>query len=190
MQEKILEVRTGDSPADVVRIGMAKIHLAESRIGEVRHVGNSSIAADLKAVFNEAWADCAKYLAGLQSHDLKVDRKLKLAKAEAILDKYPEFLRTWAAKNPEMKVKDNQDVRDSFVFKDEEFQKWKKVKDHLQAVIALLEAKSQIFERAYWDCKNNLDEQKRLQDAQNLNTGGILEQEVFNPNIPIGASKY
>jgi len=187
--EKILEVKAGDSPDDIIRIPMGKIHTAESRLNEVRHTTNHAVAADLKSIFNDAWSDCSRYLAGLQSKEAEADRKLRLAKAEVILDKYPEFLKEWAARNPDMKVKDNQDVRDSYVFRDEEYQKWKIVKDHVRAVVALLEVKSKTFERAYWDCKSNLEEQTRIQAGRNFNSGGVQGTEVFQTGLPIGVSK-
>ena len=186
--DRILEVRISES-GDVVRIHMAKIHLAESRLGEVRHTTNHAIAADLKAVFNDAWSDCSRYLAGLHSEEAKADRQLRLAKAEAILDKYPEFLKEWAKKNPDMKVKDNADIRDSFIYRDGEFQKWKVIKDHITSVIALLEAKSKTFERAYWDCKSNLEEQVRIQGTRNFNAGVAQDTQIYDPSLPIGVSK-
>lgn len=192
MASNTLEVTCGES--DRIRLDMSRINAAEHRIGEVRAVTNISIASDLKATFNEAWSDCTRHLALLESRLLFIERKLRLAKAEAVLDKYPAFLSSWIKKNADLKLKDNQDIRDSFVYRDAEFQKWQGIKDHVKAVVALIESKAQSLERAYWDCKQNLEEQARLRSQQPMNSGGIADDEVFQASPQVdalfGTSKY
>lgn len=192
MSPNVLEIKCADF--GVLRLDMSSINAAESRIGEVRAVTNPAIASDLKATFNEVWSECTKHLALLKYRLLTTERRMKLAKAEAVLDKYPPFLRSWVDSNKDLKLKDNQDIRDSFVYKDAEYQKWLEVKDHIVAAIALIEAKSHSFERAYWDCKNNLEEQAKVRALEQMNTEGLANAEVFTPSQPnadfIGVSKY
>lgn len=112
----------GKSPAK--SFDLSKTKEAEDRLHEAKSV-NPTTYSELEFVFNESFRELKKVLADTGYQITIAEKSLKAAKAEALLDKYPDFLNEQIKKYPEdmrKKIKDidNSHTREAFINRDVE----------------------------------------------------------------------
>lgn len=126
----------GSSPAMI--LDFSKIYEGERRLVESRAV-NPATYNDLEFVFNEGYREAKRYMS-LVGYELTRARKaLRDAKARAILDEYPVFLK-------ENGLKDNSMVRDAFLERQPDHVAAQDRIDSLVALETLLDGKVKNFE--------------------------------------------
>jgi hypothetical protein len=143
-----LELPRGVPGTEPLRLDMLKINLAENRLSETRSV-NIGTMAELVSVFNESCNLTTKYIAWVKYELLKAEKEFDLAKAAVIIDQIPAIVK-------ERGIKDNADFRDAMVNRDQNCDSMREIILHLKAAQTFLEAKAKSFERAYWDCRDNI----------------------------------
>ena len=173
---KVLEVATATSQSPLV-FSLSKIHNAEARLPELRSM-NVAVAADLKSQFLEAHAEVLKYQSTISFHRLKAKRQYDIAKADALLDKFPEY----ADNLRKSGSKDNADIREAFVCRDPDVFKWKETLDALEAVYIFMENKEKVLDRAYWECKSRIEDHFKITGNRSFNQGDDV--------LPIGVGNY
>jgi hypothetical protein len=99
-----------------LRIVMDNVIEAEKRLIEAKTV-NPATYADLEHTFNESYRDLKKNLAAIGYQIALTDKAMEQAKADVLLDKYPEFLES----NNMKKSQDNADLRKAFLMRDEAY---------------------------------------------------------------------
>ena len=181
---RTIEAPRGKSGASNMQLNMTRVDLAESRLSEVKTL-NIGVAADLKSVFNDAMSDLTRYLALVKYEYLQAKQNMELAKAEALLDKYPEYVRSYLK---DAGMKDNSDIRDAFIARDVQYREWQSIINHLEALTALLEAKNKTIERAYWDCRSNLEDMIKIKSIANYNASS--NNSSISENFLVGVSKF
>lgn len=183
-----LSIPRGTPNKDPIQFDMNRIDYAESRLPEVK-VLNLGVVADLKSVFAEAMSDLGRYLATARFEYLQAKQQMELARAEALLDKYPDYVKSTLKDNG---MKDNSDIREAFINRDPMFAHWQSVINHLDAMISLLEAKNKTVERAYWDCRSNMEDLMKINNSRAFNSEsshGSITDQASQPGIqPSGPS--
>lgn len=180
MQDSVLEIPSG-TPGSPIRFDLRKIYYAENRLPEIRGL-NLAVAADLKSVFLEAHADVLKYLSVLRFRILSAKRQLDIARATALLDKFPEYATLLKAEGR----KENEDIREAFLIRDQDVLKWREVVDALDAAVVYMTNKEKIMDRAYWECKSSLEEANKLASGRSFSQSSL---ENSTPMMPIGTSR-
>lgn len=194
---RFLSIPRGLPDKEPVQFDMHRIDYAESRLPEVK-VLNLGVVADLKSVFAEAMSDLGRYLATTRFEYLQAKQQMELARAEALLDRYPDYVRTTLKDNG---MKDNSDIRESFINRDPTFAHWQSIINHLEAMVGLLEAKNKTVERAYWDCRSNMEDLVKINNSRSFNSesfhGSIAEpiqqpqpQEMKSAGMSMGRSRF
>ena len=105
----------GTSPE--LRMDMSSNREAEQRFIEAKVV-NPSTYSDLEHTFNEAYRDLKRYLSAIGYQIVFAEKALEEAKADILLDKYPQYLEEKGIK----KTQDNADLRKAFIARDEQYQ--------------------------------------------------------------------
>lgn len=95
-------------------LDMSKIREAESRIIEAKTV-NPFTYTDLEHSFNEAYRDLKRHLSAIGYQICMADKTIEQAKADVLLDKYPEFMKD------KPKSHDNSDLRKAFLIRDPDY---------------------------------------------------------------------
>lgn len=195
--QEVIEAPRGTPNQPRLRLDMTKVDQAESRLQEVKML-NINIVADLKSVFAAGMADLGRYLSLVRYEHLQAKQQLEFAKAEALLDKYPVYFRDTLK---ETGMKDNADIRESYIARDPDYRHWHTVVNHLDALTSFLEAKNKTLERAYWDCRSNLEDLMKVNNTRTHNSGNV-EENVFKDefytkpsvtvigNVAVGTSKF
>ena len=99
----------GKSP--VLRLEMASIRRAESRLIEAKDV-NPSTYADLEHDYNEAYRELKRHISSIGYQLAMANKALEEAKADVILGSYAEHLQG------KPKYQDNSNMRDAFITRD------------------------------------------------------------------------
>lgn len=128
------------SPA--LSIDMSNIRSAESRIIEAKTV-NPVTYVDLEHSFNQSYRDLKKYLSAIGYHITLAEKAMEEAKANVLLDTYPEFLKT----NDMKKTQDNADLRKAFLMRDLDYLAALDRLNQLQALNSNFEGKLKVMER-------------------------------------------
>jgi hypothetical protein len=157
---------------------MKPLHEAENRLSEVRIVSPAT-APELTGYFNEVCNLSNKYLAWIEYEIIQAKKNYDLAKATVILEKSIDEYERQKIRFKELGVKFNEDFREAMIIKDTECQLRKENVDSLEAVKALIEAKSKSFERAYYACRLIADNKNRA--AASPNFSGIIGQTYDSP---------
>lgn len=126
----------GSSPATT--LDLSKIYEGERRLVESRVV-NPATYNDLEFVFNEGYREAKTYMSLVGYEITKARKALRDAKARAILDEYPVFLK-------DNKLKDNATVRDAFLERQLDYVAAQDRIDFLVAIESLLDGKIKNFE--------------------------------------------
>lgn len=103
--------------APALEMDMTSAREAEARFIEAKTV-NPVTYADLEHTFNEAYRDLKRYLSAIGYQIVFAEKALEEAKADILLDKYPQYLEEKGIK----KTQDNADLRKAFIARDEEYQ--------------------------------------------------------------------
>jgi hypothetical protein len=102
----------GKSPA--LSLEMNKTREAEKRLIEAKTV-NPITYSDLEHCFNESYRELKKHMSTLGYQIAMAEKALEQAKAEILLDKYPEFMKD------KPKAQDNADMRKAFMMRDQSY---------------------------------------------------------------------
>jgi hypothetical protein len=128
------------SPA--LAMDMGNIRSAESRIIEAKTV-NPITYVDLEHSFNQSYRDLKKYLSAIGYHITLAEKAMEEAKANVLLDTYPEFLKS----NDMKKTQDNADLRKAFLMRDVDYLAALDRFNQLQALNSNFEGKLKVMER-------------------------------------------
>lgn len=133
-----------------IKLDLSKTREAENRLHEAQHVNPSSYS-NLEYVYNESYRELKRNLAEVGYKLTQAEKTLRLAKSEAILDKYQEFVKD------KPKSFDTAHVRDAFLNRDEEVIKAQDRIDMLKAVEAILDGKIKVMERTCQYLRKEMD---------------------------------
>lgn len=122
-----------------VKIEVTATKNAEKRLIEAKTV-NPSTYTDLEYTFNEAYRELKRNLATIGYQILKTKNELEKSKANALLDKYQEYIKDKGSKF------DNASMRDAFLTRDQEYMEAKERLDSLQALEIFLEGRVKVME--------------------------------------------
>lgn len=138
----------GDLPA--VSLDFTSIKTAERRLIESKTV-NTATYSELEFVFGEAYRELKRHLSTVGYQILKTEAILKKAKAVAVLDKYPEFLRS---RND---LSDNAKTRDAFVDTDADVVAAQDRLDSLRVTEVYLEGRVKVMENVTRYMRKQMD---------------------------------
>lgn len=93
---------------------MSSTRLAEKRLIEAKTV-NPITYADLEHCFNESYRELKKHVSTLGYQLAMAQKALEIAKANVLLDKYPDFMKD------RPKSQDNGDMRQAFLMRDTDY---------------------------------------------------------------------
>lgn len=138
----------GKSPE--MKFDMSKIRIAEQRLLEAKTV-NPSTYGDLESCFGESFRDLKRHLTTV-GHQLNLAQKaLDIARADALLDKYPTFM------EGRPKSQDNSSTRDAFLIRDPEYSAAIDRINMLKALESNLDGKIKVIENASRYMKKIID---------------------------------
>jgi hypothetical protein len=140
--------------------------LAERRLIEARTV-NPLTYTDLEHTFNESYRELKTNLARVGYMIAEADKAIKKAKAEVLLDKYPEFMKD------RPKSQDNADMREAFLTRDEAYMAAVDRLNQLKATEALFDGKIKVMENVCRYMKKQMDLILR---------SGMSSSDLYNTN--------
>ena len=140
----------GKAPA--LSMDMSNIREAESRIIEAKNV-NPITYADLENSYNLAYRDLKRYLSAIGYQIVFAEKTLEEAKADIILDKYPQYL----IDNGIKKTNDNADLRKAFIARDPDYQAALDRLNQLQALASNFDGKIKVFENTCRYMRKTMD---------------------------------
>jgi len=145
----ILEIPPfGGSPA--LKMDMSNVRFAESRLIEAKTV-NPSTYSDLEHCYNEAYRDLKRYSSSIGYNLMMAEKALEQAKANVLLDKYPEFMKD------KPKTQDNADLRKAFMIRDSEYCAALDRIAQLKALESNFDGKVKVMERVCSYMKKRMD---------------------------------
>ena len=130
-----------------------KIIEGESRLHEAQMV-NVATYANLEYIFNEGYRTAKRHLSVIGYQITLAEKALREAKSMALLDEYPEYLKT---KGKEKGIKDSAQIRDAYL---ETYLPYTSAQDRidmLKAVESLMDGKIKGFERVCAYMKKEID---------------------------------
>lgn len=140
----------GKIPA--VSFEMANIREAERRLIEAKTV-NPITYSDLEHTFNESYRDLKKHLSAIGYHLDLIDKAMEIAKANVLLDTYPEFLKS----NDMKKSQDNADLRKAFLMRDAEYIAALDRFNQLKALESTMDGKVRVMENVCRYMRKQMD---------------------------------
>ena len=146
-----------------IEVPLEATRVAESRLLEAKTV-NISTYSDLEYTFNESYRELKRALAAVSYRLAKAEEEMENAKAAAILDKYPEFIKD------KPKSFDNADTRKSFIQRDAEYRQAADYRDQIKVFEALLDSRIKVMERTCSYMRKQMDLLIRSGTAGNSNT--------------------
>ena len=129
----------GKIPA--VSFEMTNIREAERRLIEAKTV-NPVTYSDLEHCFNESYRDLKRHLSAIGYQISLAEKAMETAKANVLLDTYPEFLQTSGMK----KSQDNADLRKAFLMRDVDYVAALDRYNQLQALESTMDGKIKVME--------------------------------------------
>lgn len=138
----------GSLPA--IRVELTHTREAEKRALEARTV-NPATYTDLETCFTQAYRELKNNIATVSYHITKTENALEKAKAHALFDKYPEFMKNRS------KSSDTADTRKAFLALDPEVQAIKERLDSLQALNLFLDGRVKVVEKISSYMKKSMD---------------------------------
>ena len=138
----------GKSPA--LSFDMSNIREAEKRIIEAKTV-NPSTYAELEYVFNSSYRDLKRYLSAIGYQISLAEKAMEEAKADVILDKYPEFMKD------RHKSQDNADMRKGFLMRDSAYLLALDRYNQLQAINSNFDGKIKVMENVCRYMRKSMD---------------------------------
>lgn len=179
MSSKILDPKyalqfpAGDGVSPDIVFDMRDMYEAKGRLVELQAVTKLK-AGELLHAFIRAWSDTAKLAKQAERQLTRAKRKLKEVRAVVILDRVPEELtkRGWATTRSPV---GSEDIRESIVDSNAEYQKASDRMEQIQATVALLNIEAETFKMAYFSVNKLVDPYDR---TQNDTSGGVGDSEV------------
>lgn len=146
---------------------MGTVYEAEARLIEAKLV-NPSTYLELESLFNESYRTLKRHYSTVVFQLLNTEKVLGQAKADVLLDKYPQFLEN------NKKTKDSADIREAFLMRDEEYLSILDRQNQLKAFDSLIEGKIKVMERvcAYMKQQMRLIEKSGLTNRDLYITSG------------------
>jgi hypothetical protein len=123
-----------------LEISLDKTLEAENRLIDAKSV-NPATYADLEYIFNESYRELKRAYAAVTYRLAKAEEAVDNARATALLDKYPEFVKD------KPRNYDNADIRKSFIQRDEDYLKATDHRDQIRAIELLIEGRIKVMER-------------------------------------------
>lgn len=133
-----------------IRLDLESLKLAEQTLAQAQHV-NPSTYSHLEHIFGEAYRDLKKHVATIGYQILRTESELEKARAAAILDKYPEFMKDKPAKM------DTAVVRDAFISRDTDVQSAKDRLDSLKMMEVFIDGRIKVMENVSRFMKKKMD---------------------------------
>lgn len=133
-----------------IPLPIAKIKEGENRLVEAQVV-NPATYSSLEFLFNEGYREARYNLSMIMFQISAAEKAIREARSVALLDEYPEFLKTKG-------MKDSAAIRDAYLERCEAFVRAQDRIDMLKAMENLMEGKVKVFERvcAYMKVQMNL----------------------------------
>lgn len=138
----------GKSPS--LSLEMGKTREAEHRIVEARTV-NPSTYNDLEYCYNEAYRELKRHLSTIGYQLTLADKALETAKADILIDKYPDFLKD------KPKSYDSADLRKAFCMRDPEYLAALDRVNQLKAIESFLDGRIKVMENVCRYMKKTMD---------------------------------
>lgn len=153
-QMNIIRVPRALEGLEPLTLDMTDIRRADARQVEVAHT-NASRAPELLMTFNMAYLNVSRYLTILQFEYDTAERKLDEARAVFLIDKLPALLveKNMARASSPM---GSEDIREAFLAREPEIQRYRELLDNLRAHLGLLETMKKGFENSYNSVKKLL----------------------------------
>jgi hypothetical protein len=133
-----------------VKVDLSKTREAEKRLSEAQHVNPSTYGA-LEYLYSESYRELKSGLSMIGYKLTQAEKELKLAKAEAILDKYPDFIKD------KPKSLDSSQAREAFINRDEEVIKATDKVSMLKAIESTLDSKVRVMEKVCQYMRKQMD---------------------------------
>lgn len=128
---------------------MVAIREGERRLIEAKMV-NPATYSDLEYTFNEGYREAKKNVSIIGYEITRAEKAIREAKSIAILDEYPEFLKTQS-------LKDSATVRDAFLERQPNYVAAQDRLDMLKAMLDLMEGKIKVFENVCRFIRKEMD---------------------------------
>jgi hypothetical protein len=138
----------GQSPRLVLDVSSTRT--AEKRLIEAKTV-NPCTYADLEHSFNESYRELKRHHATLSYQIALAEKALEEAKAEILLDKYPDFMKD------KPKAQDNADMRKAFMVRDPVYAQTLDRINMLKAIESFIEGRIKVMERVSAYMKKQMD---------------------------------
>lgn len=138
--------------APALSMDMTSTREAEARFIEAKMV-NPATYAELEHSFNEAYRDLKRYLSAIGYQIVFAEKALEEAKADILLDKYPQFMEEKGMK----KTQDNADMRKAFMAKDPEYQACLDRVNQLKAIESNFDGKIKVLENVCRYMRKKMD---------------------------------
>ena len=139
---------------------------AERRLIEARTV-NPITYNDLEYCFNESYRELKTNMAKVGFMITEAEKAIRQAKAEVLIDKYPEFMKD------RPKSQDNADMREAFLTKDESYMAAVDRLNQLKATEAMFDGKIKVMENVCRYMKKQMDLILR---------SGLSSSDLYNSN--------
>jgi hypothetical protein len=123
---------------------------AEQRLLEARTV-NPLTYTDLEHCFNESYRELKTNMSKVGYMITEAEKAIKKAKAEVLLDKYPEFMKD------RPKSQDNADMREAFLTRDDTYMAAVDRLNMLKATEALFDGKIKVMENVCRYMRKQMD---------------------------------
>jgi hypothetical protein len=171
--DEVLRFPAGDGVSSDIVFDLRPVFTAKARLVELQAITRLK-AGELVHAFIRAWSDTAKLAKQAERQLTRAKRKLKEVRAVVILDRVPAELvkRGWATSRSPV---GSEDIRESIVDNDAEYQKASDRLEQIQAAVAILTIDAETFKMAYFSVNKLVDPYDR---TQNDTSGGIGEGEV------------
>jgi hypothetical protein len=135
-----------------LQLPMDKVIEAEKRLIEAKTV-NPVTYVDLEHTFNESYRDLKKHMSRIGYQIAVTDKAMEEAKADVLLDKYPEFLES----NNMKKSQDNADLRKAFLSRDTTYSAALDRMNQLKALESNMEGKIKVMENVCRYMRKQMD---------------------------------
>lgn len=133
-----------------LELALTATSIAEQRLIEARTV-NPFTYSDLEHTFNESYRELKANMAKLGYMITEADKAVKRAKAEVLIDKYPDFMKD------RPKNQDNADMREAFLTRDDTYMNAVDRVNQLKATEALFDGKIKVMENVCRYMKKQMD---------------------------------
>jgi hypothetical protein len=133
-----------------IKLDITSVQEAERRALEAKNV-NPANYSDLEMCFSNAFRDLKRHLSTVTYQISKTENELEKAKASALFDRYPEFMKG------RPKSADTADTRKAFLALDSEVCAYKDRLDSLKALEFFLEGRVKLIERLSSHMKKSID---------------------------------